>query len=45
MVRRNLAKDDPELLKLFSSKQSWRWIGEKRHVMVSRCLCDPQTDG
>jgi len=36
MVRRSLAKNDPELLQFFSSKQSWRWIGEKRHVMVSR---------
>lgn len=35
MVRRKLAQNDPELLSFFSSKQSWRWIGEKRHVMVS----------
>jgi salicylate hydroxylase len=35
MVKKSAVQDDPELLKFFSSKQSFRWIGENRHVMVS----------
>lgn len=34
MVKRSAAKHDPQLHFFFTSKQSWRWIGEKRHVMV-----------
>jgi salicylate hydroxylase len=38
MVRRALVKDDPELIPFFKTKQSWRWIGEGRHIMVGRCV-------
>ncbi|GMK54952.1 hypothetical protein CspeluHIS016_0200080 [Cutaneotrichosporon spelunceum] len=33
MVKKSAVQGDAELLKLFSSKQSFRWIGENRHVM------------
>ncbi|WWD19970.1 hypothetical protein CI109_104443 [Kwoniella shandongensis] len=34
MVRRSAIKDDPELLPFFTGTQSYRWIGEKRHIIA-----------
>lgn len=38
MVKKSAVQDDPELLNLFTAKQSFRWIGANRHVMVSIAL-------
>lgn len=34
MVRRSAIKDDPELVPFFEGSQSYRWIGEKRHIIA-----------
>ncbi|EJT50186.1 hypothetical protein A1Q1_00653 [Trichosporon asahii var. asahii CBS 2479] len=34
MVRRSAIKEDPELLPFFTGSQSYRWIGEKRHIIA-----------
>nr|XP_018258882.1 salicylate hydroxylase [Kwoniella dejecticola CBS 10117]OBR81040.1 salicylate hydroxylase [Kwoniella dejecticola CBS 10117] len=34
MVRRSAIKEDPELLPFFTGTQSYRWIGEKRHIIA-----------
>jgi salicylate hydroxylase len=35
MVRRSMINEDPELLPFFTGSHSYRWIGEKRHIIVS----------
>lgn len=34
MVRRSAINEDPELLPFFTGSQSYRWIGEKRHIIA-----------
>jgi len=34
MVRRSAINEDPELLPFFTGTQSYRWIGEKRHIIA-----------
>jgi salicylate hydroxylase len=34
MVRRSAIKEDPELVPFFTGTQSYRWIGEKRHIIA-----------
>lgn len=34
MVRRAAIKEDPELVPFFTGTQSYRWIGEKRHIIA-----------
>jgi salicylate hydroxylase len=38
MVRRAAIKEGPELVPFFDGSQSYRWIGEKRHIIVRYCL-------
>jgi salicylate hydroxylase len=34
MVRRSAINEDPELLPFFTGTESYRWIGEKRHIIA-----------
>ncbi|GFZ44438.1 hypothetical protein JCM24511_02160 [Saitozyma sp. JCM 24511] len=34
MVRRSMINEDPELLPFFTGSHSYRWIGEKRHIIA-----------
>lgn len=34
MVRRDQINEDPDLVPFFTSSHSFRWIGEKRHIIV-----------
>ncbi|BGP36585.1 hypothetical protein JCM10449v2_000486 [Rhodotorula kratochvilovae] len=34
MVRREQIKEDPDLVPFFTSSHSFRWIGEKRHIIA-----------
>jgi hypothetical protein len=34
MVKRSMINEDPELLPFFTGSHSYRWIGEKRHIIV-----------
>lgn len=36
MIQRSQVNEDPELLPFFDGSHSYRWIGEKRHIIVSR---------
>lgn len=36
MVRRAAIKEDPDLVPFFTGSESYRWIGEKRHIIVRR---------
>lgn len=35
MIKRSQVNEDPELLPFFDGSHSYRWIGEKRHIIVS----------
>lgn len=34
IVKRSMINEDPELLPFFTGSHSYRWIGEKRHIIV-----------
>lgn len=34
LVQREMIKEDPELVPFFTSSHSFRWIGEKRHIIA-----------
>jgi salicylate hydroxylase len=42
MVRRSMINEDPELLPFFTGSHSYRWIGEKRHIIVSSSQPKPK---
>ena len=35
-MKREDIDEDPELVPFFANQHSYRWIGEKRHIIVSR---------
>jgi len=35
LVKREDIDEDPELVPFFENQHSYRWIGEKRHIIVS----------
>lgn len=35
LVKREMIDEDPELVPFFEGSHSYRWIGEKRHIIVS----------
>ena len=35
LVRRDMISEDPELIPFFEGSHSYRWIGERRHIIVS----------
>lgn len=36
LVKREMINEDPDLVPFFEGSHSYRWIGEKRHIIVSR---------
>jgi salicylate hydroxylase len=35
LVKREMINEDPDLVPFFEGSHSYRWIGEKRHIIVS----------
>ena len=42
-MRRSKIEEDPELVPFFEGKQSYRWIGPGRHIIVSDPVYDSPT--